>query len=134
MSRRDKSIDYVWSDKKRPFLGLPFSFTRYYLTETRLITRVGLFNVKEDELELYRIIDKNLQRPFSQRLFGCGTIILYSKDQDTPEKHIECIKCPREVSDLIGAFISQHRDRYNIRGRDMVGSIGDHECDHDFPQ
>lgn len=128
--KKDKAINYVWSDKKRTLFGLPLSFTRYYLTEERLITRAGLLNVKEDELELYRIVDKSLQRPMSQRIFGCGTIVLFCKDADTPEKHIVSIKCPREVSDLIGSFISQHRDRYGIRGRDMVGSAGEGDCDH----
>lgn len=130
MARKDKKIDYVWSDRKRPFLGLPISFTTYYLTENRLITREGLFNVDEDELELYRIVDKSLKRTFWQRIFGVGTLILFSKDVDTPEKHIVSVKCPREVSDLIGSYISQHRDRYAIRGRDMIGAAGDGDCDH----
>ncbi len=131
MKKKDKQIDYVWSDKKRPFLGLPISFTRYYLTENRLITRAGLFNVKEDELELYRIVDKSLQRSIWQRMFGVGTLILFCKDIDTPEKHIVSVKCPREVSDLIGSYITQYRDRYSIRGRDMIGAAGDGDCDHD---
>ncbi len=131
MSKKDKQIDYVWSDKKRPFLGLPISFTRYYLTENRLITRAGFLNVKEDELEIYRIIDKNLKRTMWQRLFGVGTIILYCRDVDTPEKHIISVKCPREVSDLIGTFITQYRDRYAIRGRDMIGVAGDIDGDCD---
>ncbi len=131
MKQKDKQIDYVWSDKKRPFLGLPISFTRYYLTENRLITRAGLFNVKEDELELYRIVDKSLQRSIWQRMFGVGTLILFCKDIDTPEKHIVSVKCPREVSDLIGSYITQYRDRYSIRGRYMIGSASDGECDHD---
>ncbi|MFR6496608.1 MAG: hypothetical protein ACLUOF_09705 [Ruminococcus sp.] len=35
-------LEYLWTDKKRTLFGLPLSFTRYYLTESRLITRVGL--------------------------------------------------------------------------------------------
>jgi hypothetical protein len=124
MGHRDKAIEYVWSDKKRTFLGLPLSFTRYFLTEDRLITRCGFLNVKEDELELYRIVDKSLERSLGQRICGLGTIILFCKDADTPEKHIVSVKCPREVSDLIGAYVSQQKDRYSIRGRDMVGSAG----------
>ncbi|MGN0630132.1 MAG: PH domain-containing protein [Ruminococcus sp.] len=100
---RDKQISYIWSDKKRTLFGLPLSFTRYYLTENRFITRTGFLNVKEDELELYRIVDKSLTRSIWQRIFGCGTITLYCKDADTPEKQIVSIKCPREVSDLIGS-------------------------------
>lgn len=135
MPKKDKQIDYVWSDRKRTVFGLPLSFTRYFLTENRLLTRQGFFNIKEDELELYRIVDKKLSRSFGQRLFGCGTITLFCKDADTPEKDIISVKCPREVSDLIGSFVSQYRDRYGIRGRDMIGSAGegDHgcDCDHD---
>ena len=130
MAKKDKQIDYVWSDRKRLFLGLPISFTKYYLTENRLITRAGLFNVDEDELELYRIVDKSLKRSFWQRMFGVGTLVLFCKDVDTPEKHIVSVKCPREVSDLIGSYITQYRDRYAIRGRDMIGSAGDGDCDH----
>ncbi len=130
MAKKDKQIEYVWSDKKRPFLGLPISFTRYYLTENRLITKTGLFTIKEDELEIYRIVDKSLQRSIWQRIFGVGTIVLFCKDMDTPEKNIISVKCPREVSDLIGSYISQYRDRYSIRGRDMIGAAGegDNDC------
>lgn len=133
MPKKDKQIEYIWSDKKRTIFGLPISFTRYYLTENRLITREGFLNVKEDELELYRIMDKSLSRSICQRIFGCGTITLFCKDADTPEKQVVSIKCPREVSDLIGSYVSQYRDRYSIRGRDMIGSAGDNEdcCDHD---
>lgn len=130
---RDKQIKYIWSDKKRTLFGLPLSFTRYYLTENRFITRTGFLNVKEDELELYRIVDKSLTRSIWQRIFGCGTITLYCKDADTPEKQVVSIKCPREVSDLIGSYVSQYRDRYSIRGRDMIGGFAgeaDDECDH----
>lgn len=130
---KDKQIKYIWSDKKRTLFGLPLSFTRYYLTENRFITRTGFLNVKEDELELYRIVDKSLTRSIWQRMFGCGTITLYCKDADTPEKQIVSIKCPREVSDLIGSYVSQYRDRYSIRGRDMIGGFAgeaEDECDH----
>ncbi len=128
--KKDKQIEYIWSDKKRTFLGLPLSFTRYYLTEERLITRIGFFNVNEDELELYRIIDKKLERPFGQRLFGCGTIVLFCKDADTPEKHIVSVKCPREVSDLISSFMDRQKDRFAVRGRDMIGVISDGDYEH----
>ena len=51
-------LEYLWTDKKRTLFGLPLSFTRYYLTESRLITRVGLLTVVEDELDIYRINDR----------------------------------------------------------------------------
>ena len=32
MARHDDRGTILWTDKKRTFLGLPLSFTRYYLT------------------------------------------------------------------------------------------------------
>ena len=49
MARID--FDYIWTDKKRTFLGLPLSFTRYILTEKKLITQTGFLSIHEDELD-----------------------------------------------------------------------------------
>ncbi len=114
-------ISYVWTDKKRTLFGLPLSFTRYFLTETKFITRTGFFSVDEDEMELYKIIDKKIHKPFLQRIVKCGTIIIYSKDADTPTKEIRCVKNIRKVSDLLDKYLNAVRDRYGIRGRDMMG-------------
>ena len=85
---KSDEINYVWTDKKRTLFGLPLSFTRYFLTETKFITRTGFLSVEEDEIDLYKIIDKKMRKPFLQRIFGCGTIIIYSKDADTPSKEV----------------------------------------------
>lgn len=129
MARDD--IDYIWTDKKRTLFGLPLSFTRYYLTETKFITQVGFINIKEDEIDLYKIIDKSVSRPFFQRMFGCGTIIIHSKDADTPTKVVKCVKKVRQVSNLIDKYLNRMRDRYGIRGRDMVGIMHGDYNDHD---
>ncbi len=123
-------IDYVWTDKKRTLFGLPISLTRYYLTETKFITQTGFFNIKEDEIDLYKIIDKSIRRSFWQRIFGCGTIIIYSKDADTPTKEVKSITNVRRVSEMIDKYANQMRDRYGIRGRDMYGNEYDHHA-HD---
>lgn len=121
MKKTKDGLGYLWTDKKRTLFGLPLSFTRYYLSDTRLITRVGFLTIVEDELDLYRITDKKMKLPILQRIFGCGTIILYSKDVDTPKKEIHAVKNPRQVSELIMALINYQRDKFDIRGRDMVG-------------
>ena len=75
MSKKNE-IEYIWSDRKRTFLGLPWSFTRYFLTETKFITRTGWLSLDEDELDLYKVTDKKLKLPFWQRIVGCGTIVV----------------------------------------------------------
>jgi hypothetical protein len=113
----------LWTDKKRTLFGLPLSFTRYYLTEHQLITRTGFLSIREDEIELYRIVDKRIEQPFSQRIFGCGTLIINSRDVDTPEKHLISIRHPKQVSRLIGACVREEQERLHIIGRDMVGAV-----------
>ena len=125
MSKKEE-FDYIWTDKKRTIFGLPLSFTRYFLTETKFITRTGFLSIDEDEIDLYKITDKKLKIPLSQRLFKCGSIIIYSKDTDTPQKEVRSIKTPRKVSELIDRYVNAQRDKYGIRGRDMMGTD---DCD-----
>ena len=110
---------YIWRDRKRTLFGLPWSFTIYYLTETKLIRRKGVFNLEEDEIDLYKITDKKLLMPMGQRMVGCGTIHICSRDTDSPEADILCIKNPHEVMDLLDKHINLERDRYGTRGRDL---------------
>lgn len=126
---KKNEIDYIWTDKKRTIFGLPLSFTRYFLTETKFITRVGFLSLSEDELDLYTVMDKKLMLPFFQRLFGCGTIILHVRDVDTPIKEIRSVKMPRSVLAEIDKYVNIQRDRYRTRGRDMIGFGSG--CDHD---
>ena len=127
MARID--FDYIWTDKKRTFLGLPLSFTRYILTEKKLITQTGFLSIHEDEIELYRVSDKSLSLSFGERLFGCGTVTVNCRDVDNPVKVVKSIKAPRKFMELLEENVDIQRDRYRVRGRDMIGAdIADHDC------
>lgn len=120
---KKSDFDYIWTDKKHTIFGLPLSFTRYFLTKDKFITRTGFLSISEDECDLYRVTDKRLKLPFMQRLFNCGTIYVHVKmDSDTPVKEIKGIKSPRKLMQMLDEQINLQRDKYNIRGRDMVGS------------
>lgn len=123
MRQRDGSL---WQDRKRTLFGLPWSFTRYYLTEKKLITSVGFFSISEDEIDLYRITDKRLHLSFLQRIFGVGSIIVLSKDVDSPIKTIKSVKKPREVMELLDKHIQSQRNHYRVQGRDMIGTVHEH--------
>ena len=120
-------FDYIWTDKKRTIFGLPISFTRYFLTEKKFITRKGFFNIVEDEFDLYRVTDKKLVLPFGQRIFGCGTVIINVRDVDTPQKEVCSIKNPRQFMSVLDEQVDKRRDEYGIRGRDMISDSCD--CD-----
>lgn len=117
----------IWTGKKN-ILGMPISFTRYILTDTKLITRTGFFNIKEDEIELYRVYDKAISLSLLQRMVKCGTVKVLSKDSDTPAKLLISVRNPRDVKRILDEAVQAQRDKYYVRGRDMIGGIND--CDH----
>ncbi len=123
---------YIWRDKKRTIFGLPLSFTTYFLTENKFITRKGFLNLEEDELDLYKIQDKKLVLPFFQRMVGCGTVEIYVRgDSDTPVKEVHCIKKPRDFMSLLDKTMNEQKDRFGTRGRDLYGGTHVHP-DGDF--
>ena len=126
-------INSVWTDKKRTLFGLPISFTRYILTEKKLITRRGFLSIHEDEMELYRVVDKSLQMPLGQRIFGCGTVVINCRDTDTPVKEITSIKDPRGFMEVLEKHVDIQRDKYRTRGRDMIAPDRI-DCDHDHDE
>lgn len=113
-------FDYVWTDKKRTIFGLPISFTRYILTEKKFVVRTGFINVHETEFDLYRVIDKSLDLPLGQRMFGCGTVNISVRDNDTPVCVVKSVKEPRKFMELFEQKVDIQRDKYNTRGRDMI--------------
>lgn len=125
-------INYIWTDKKRTFLGLPISFTRYFLTEKKFIMRTGFLSITEEEIDLYKITDKKLTLSFGQRIFGCGSITIFSRDTDTPDTLIKSVKNPRKVLELLDKNIEMQRDKYRTRGRDLIGNdYYDNDDDND---
>ena len=102
-------MDIIWKDRKRTFLGLPWSFTKYSLDAERLYIKRGVFTTFEDEVRLYRIIDLTLRRSFGQRLLGIGTIHCCSSDASMKEFDILNIKNSKKVKALISDLIEEER-------------------------
>ncbi|MBQ7931298.1 MAG: PH domain-containing protein [Clostridia bacterium] len=103
----------LWRERKRTLFGLPLSFTTYTLTDTRLIIKKGIFNISEEEIRLYRILDITLKRSFEERIFGLGTIHLCTADKSSAEIDIARIKNPREVRTLLSDKVEEERsERY----------------------
>ena len=71
-----------WYDRKRVWCGLPWTFTKYGMSEDRLFVEKGFFNSQEQEVRLYRVLNVNLKRTFFQKLFGLGTVHVDSSDKD----------------------------------------------------
>jgi Predicted membrane protein len=110
----DKNIKYVWKDKKRTLFGLPLSFTKYALTEEKLIIATGLLSSTEEEIRLYKITDFTLHRTLIQKMFGLGSIHICSLDTSTPEFIMKGVKNSSEVKELLSNMVEAERDKRGI--------------------
>ncbi|MCM1272872.1 MAG: PH domain-containing protein [Clostridium sp.] len=113
-------VDVVWNDRKRIIFGLPWTFTKYGLSEDRIFIETGLFNLNENEVRLYRIMDVSLERKFWQRLFGLGTITCHSSDKTMGIFKIENIKKPSEVKELISSYVEEERSRKRVTSKEFI--------------
>ena len=121
--------EIIWKDRKRPFLGLPLSFTKYELTEQKLIINTGILSVKEEEIRLYRFVDITLHQSLFQRLFGVGNLQCMTNDRSSGDFVIELIKNPRQVKDLLSDAIEAERDRKRVSVREFMTDDGDNQDD-----
>lgn len=124
-----KKITYIWQDRKRTFLGLPLSFTRYMLNEDRIFVEKGLLNSVLDEEHLYRVRDVRVTRNLWQKLFGLGTVTVFATNGETV---LESIKHPIEVKEEIVRLVEEARKKHGIRASEMLMGQPEHECDHDL--
>src|SRR5262249_46594734 len=66
--------------------------THYKITSQRVVIETGIFSKHMEQIDLYRIVDYVVERPFGQRIMGTGTIVLEAMDKTTPEIRIEGVK------------------------------------------
>ena len=125
-----ESIEYLWKDRKR-HLGLPLSFTKYSLSEDRLFCETGLFNLKSDEVLLYRVRDLQLNMSLGQRIFGVGTVCVVSSDKSIPHLDLKNVKHPREVKELIHKHVEAAKNKRRMRTTELVGAEGGEDDCHD---
>lgn len=118
----------LWKDRKRTFLGLPWSFTRYRLNDESLILETGFFNSTEDEVRLYRITDVTLKRSFGQKLLGIGTIHCDSSDVTMKNFDIKNVKNPKKVKELLSRLVNESRLRNRVYTSERIsGEPHEHE-------
>lgn len=110
----------IWSDRKRTLFGLPFSFTKYTLTEERLFIQTGLFTTVEDEVRLYRILDVKLTRTLGQKIFGVGSIHVCSADKSMADFEITSVKNSADVKEKLSELVEKNRVEKRVMNREAM--------------
>ncbi len=124
-------VEAIWRERKRNIVGLPWSFTVYYLTDEKLMIDSGIFSKTLEEILLYRIIDLTIKRSFIQRIFGLGTIHCCTHDKSTPEFDLVNVKNVFEVKEMIHKATEECRTRKGYTVRELMGNeIEDEDNEH----
>ena len=123
-------IESLWQDRKR-HLGLPLSFTRYRLSDDRLFLSEGFWNIKDDEVLLYRVRDIDTRRSLWQRLFGVGTVTVMSSDKTMPTLVLKNIKDPLMVKELIHRQVEEMKIQRRVRFGEIMTTDAEDDGDLD---
>ena len=126
-----ETVSYKWFDRKRTIFGLPFTFTKYMVTEEKLIIKTGFITTREEEIRLYRIMDVTLNRSIGERMFKLGTIHIISSDKSTPEFDIKRIKNSLKVKELLSDLVEISRKKNRVSAREFMSADTMEEDDYD---
>lgn len=125
-------LNYIWQDRKRwLFFGLPWTFTRYGLTDEKLLIKTGFFTLVNEEVRLYRIMDLSLKQTLIQRMFNLGTITITSNDKSLGNFEIKNIKNPEVVKEMLSQKVEDERIKKRVSSREFMSSDGDEFIEDD---
>ena len=95
----------------------------YKITSQRVVIEHGVFSKRMEQLDLYRVVDYVVERPFGQRIMGTGNIILEAMDKTTPEIRIIGIKTNvMALYEKLRYSTEQEKKKRNVRVLDIESS------------
>jgi uncharacterized membrane protein YdbT with pleckstrin-like domain len=77
------------------YFALHRNGTKYRITSQRIVVDSGIFSKRLDQIDLYRVNDFQVERPFWQRIMGTGNLRLSTTDRINPQ--IALIGIPGDV-------------------------------------
>lgn len=96
------------------------SGTHYKITSQRVVIERGLFSKRMEQIDLYRVVDFVVERPFGQRLMGTGNIVLEAMDKTTPEVRIQGVKTDvMALYERLRYAANQEKQRRGVRVLDV---------------
>lgn len=125
-----KNDTLIYKERKRwLFLGLPFTFTVYFIKEDVITTDAGFFKSTENDCYMYKVQDVSLSRTLMQKIFGLGTVTCYTGDTTNPQLALKNIRKAREIKD----YILKQSEAARIKRRTLnmvdIGANGDIDGD-----
>jgi uncharacterized membrane protein YdbT with pleckstrin-like domain len=96
---------------------------RHELTTERIRMSSGVFNQQLDDVELYRVKDTSMERPFWYRVFGLSTLIIETSDRSQPRIEIKAVHNGDELRETLRKQVEFWRDKKRVREVDFDESL-----------
>lgn len=87
---------------------------KYIISSEQLIIEHGVFRRKNDYIELYRVVDYEVNRSLTEQLFGLKTVSIYSGDRTSPRLDILGVKENLDVVSIIRERVEWNRQIKHI--------------------
>lgn len=100
-SEKDVSPKKYVERKRWVFFGLPFTFTKYTVTNEIITINDGFLSTKENDCYMYKVQDVELLTSLGERIFHLGTVACYTGDNTHPQLHLTHIRNAKEIKDYI---------------------------------
>lgn len=124
----------TYEERKRWLLfGLPFTFTKYTVTEEQIIINTGFFNQEENNCYMYKVQDTVLSTSLFQRMAGLGTVVCKTSDVTHPQLVLKNIKNSCKIKDfIIENSEDQRMKRRTINTLNISADADPSDFDGDF--
>lgn len=94
--------------------------TKYVLTSERLRLTTGILSTTTDDVELRRVRDSGVVRPFFQRIVGLGDVRITSADPSHPRVTLHAVRDPDKVQETLRALVEGMIRRHGVREIDVM--------------
>lgn len=100
--REIEEKEVVYRERKRiMFFGLPWTFTKYIITDDMITIDTGFFKVEENDCYMYKVQDVKLTATLLERIFKLGTITCFTGDVTNPQLVFQHIKKSKEIKNYL---------------------------------
>jgi len=98
---------------------LETKFTKFEITNERVIQQNGVLSRRTNETELYRVKDIILDEPFFLRIFGLSNVLIVTSDRTSPLILVNAIENGGIIRRELREAVELRRDKKGVREMDF---------------